>query len=56
MKFNFDIKLIFFIFCPLFGRREKKWPDFGGSERKSWLKPIPAMKTSGFGVNVFLLM
>lgn len=56
MKFNFDIKLIFFIFCPLFGRREKKWPDFGGSERKSWLKPIPAIKTSGFGVNVFLLM
>jgi hypothetical protein len=38
------------------GEERKNWLDFGGSEKKSWLKLIPAMKTSGFGVNVFLLM
>lgn len=47
---------IFFIFCSWFEKWKRKLLNFSGKENKSQLRPILALKTSGFGVNGLLLM
>jgi len=45
-----------FFFCFWFEKEEGKWLNSGGRERKSWLRPILAIKIGDFGFNRFLLM
>jgi hypothetical protein len=47
---------MFFFFGFWFEKEEGEWPNSGGRERESWLRPILATKIGDFGFNRFRLM
>jgi hypothetical protein len=56
MKFNLGPKLFFSYFLIPYSREKRKSDRILVVEKESRLKPIPATKTGGFGVNEFLLI